>query len=168
MKSQAELYDRISFIAAVLLVLLWGYAAFSKLAEYDRFVEQMLLAPVPLMKFFGPLLGWIIPAVELVLLGLLLWDRFRRMGLLFSLLLLLVFQGYILVMLLSGLDLPCTCGGLISKLQWKEHLIFNAVFMGVALGPLLFRWYFRKDFSAEYSLREKRGGRYIINQFFKP
>jgi len=36
-------------------------------------------------------------------------------------------------MLLSGQHLPCTCGGIISKMSWKQHLGFNALFILVGL-----------------------------------
>lgn len=157
MKSKPNLYELIAFIPAVMLVLLWGYAAFSKIAEYDKFVQQMQLAPVPLMKLLGPTLGWLMPAIELILLGMLLTDRFRTLGLWFSFALLMVFEIYITAMLLSGLELPCTCGGLISKLQWKEHLVFNAGFMLIAIFPFLYGRYFHKNDPHEYSPRNSVG-----------
>ena len=143
--------ELITFIPSVLLLMLWGYAAVSKIDEYDKFVLQMQLAPVPMMKLFGPVLGWLVPAIELTLVGMLLTDRFRTLGLLFSFTLLLVFEVYIASMLLSGLELPCTCGGLISKLQWKEHLVFNAVFMFISILPFLYQRYFYKSDPSEYS-----------------
>ncbi|MBE9599837.1 MauE/DoxX family redox-associated membrane protein [Pedobacter sp. MC2016-24] len=153
MKTKGRLNEFITFIPAVLLLMLWGYAAVSKIAEYNKFVLQMQLAPVPLMKLAGPVLGWLVPAVELLLVLLLLKDKFRIVGLWSSFFLLLVFEIYITVMLSSGLHLPCTCGGLISKLQWKEHLIFNAIFMLVALFPMAYTWINHKFFSSRYSPR---------------
>uniref|UniRef100_UPI00397734A9 MauE/DoxX family redox-associated membrane protein n=1 Tax=Pedobacter heparinus TaxID=984 RepID=UPI00397734A9 len=43
-----------------------------------------------------------------------------------------VFELYIGGMMLSGLKLGCSCGGVVSLLSWKGHLVFNAGFMGVA------------------------------------
>jgi putative oxidoreductase len=141
----------------LLLLMLWAYAAVSKINEYDKFVLHMQLAPVPLMGFLGPTLGWFLPTIELLLVGMLLTDRYRNLGLLCSFALLVVFEGYIVIMLLSGLDLPCTCGGLISKLQWKEHLVFNAVFMLISIFPFLYQRYFNKSTPPEYSPRESVG-----------
>jgi len=87
------------------------------------------------------------------LVGLLITDRFCRLGLWLSFVLLVTFEVYIATMLLSGLDLPCTCGGLISKLQWKEHLIFNVIFMTIALFPMAYTWINHKFFSSQYSPR---------------
>lgn len=137
MKTKFVLSEWLIFVPAVLLMMLWSYAAVSKIADYGKFVAQMQLAPIPLMILLGPILGWLIPAIELILVGMLITEKSRRAGLIFSFLLLLTFEVYIAVMLLSGLDLPCTCGGLISSLQWKEHLIFNAVFMFISIFPFI-------------------------------
>lgn len=157
MKLKLPSNELATFIPAVLLLMLWGYAAVSKIADYDKFVLQMQLAPVPLMKFLGPTLGWFVPAIELALVGMLLTDRFRRLGLWFSFALLMAFEIYIATMLVSGLELPCTCGGLISKLQWKAHLVFNAVFMLIAIFPFLYRRYFYKSDPSEYLPRKSVG-----------
>lgn len=126
-----------TFIAAVLMIMLWTYAAVSKFADYHRFVDQIKLAPVPLMQLLGPTLGWLVPLTEVILIPLLWVKRSRVIGLYLSFLLLLIFEIYIAAMLLSGLELPCTCGGLISKLQWNEHLIFNGFFMATSLSPVI-------------------------------
>jgi hypothetical protein len=34
-------------------------------------------------------------------------------------------------MILSFAKLPCQCGGVISKMSWKEHVVFNAFFIVV-------------------------------------
>lgn len=157
MKHKLPSNEVITFIPAVLLLMLWGYAAISKIAEYDKFVLQMQLAPVPLMKFLGPILGWLVPLSELALVGMLLTDRFRSLGLLLSFGLLMIFEIYIAAMLLSRLELPCTCGGLISKLQWKEHLVFNSVFILISIFPFLYQRYFHKSDPPEYSPRKSVG-----------
>lgn len=148
-KTKFDFKELLLLLSASLLILLWGYAAFSKLADYHRFVAQMQLAPVPLMKHLAPVLGIFVPVTELALIGLLFSERFRKTGLWLSFLLLLSFTVYIAIMLLSGLRLPCTCGGLISKLGWRQHLIFNASFMLISVLPFLWA----RVFSNEYSPR---------------
>lgn len=129
-----------------LLIVLFAYTAASKFLDYHRFVFQMRLAPFPLMKLLAPALGWIMPFFESVLvvgLGIgILSPRRLFIPLWTSLFLFLLFEIYISVMLLSGLRLPCTCGGVISEMSWSEHLLFNAVFLvlnGLAL------WLHKKD-----------------------
>lgn len=126
----------ISFTCSLLLIMLFTYTAISKLLEQDIFVFQMKLSPVKLMARWAEVLGWLVPLVELFIVGLLLLKEFRTAALYLSFFLLLAFEIYILAMLFSGLSLPCTCGGVISRLGWKGHLVFNAAFMIVAALPI--------------------------------
>nr|WP_068892570.1 MauE/DoxX family redox-associated membrane protein [Pedobacter panaciterrae] len=149
---RALIFGNITFIAAVLLLMLFAYAGISKVADYQRFVAQMKLAPAPLIQNLSGTLGWLVPLIEFIIIGLLAKDKLRKIGLYASFILLLSFQVYISVMLLSGLELPCTCGGLISKLQWKEHLVFNAVFMLIAMFPFIFKWINAKYYKYELTI----------------
>jgi hypothetical protein len=29
--------------------------------------------------------------------------------------------------------LPCSCGGAISRMGWREHIVFNVVFVGLTV-----------------------------------
>ena len=129
--------ELIADIGAALLLLLFSYAAISKLLDYHRFVFQMKLAPLPLMKMMAPLFGWLLPMMEGLVVFALFFTRYRLKGLYAAVTLLLVFEIYITGMLLSGLDLPCTCGGIISKLSWKQHLVFNALFIIIGIIPII-------------------------------
>jgi len=117
----------------VLLCLLFVYTSASKFLDYDKFVFQMRLAPVPLMKILAPALGWLVPAVEFILAVALAVGMFipaiKIKALQASIFLLVAFEIYIAIMLLSGSHLPCTCGGIISKMGWKQHLLFNGFFI---------------------------------------
>lgn len=124
--------------AAGLLVLLYMYTAVSKVLEYEKFVFQIRLAPVAAFRVIAPVLGVVVPLVELAIVWLLCKDRYRLTGFYASFLLLLIFEVYISIMLLSGDKLPCTCGGIISQMGWKTHLIFNGVFMAISIAPVLF------------------------------
>lgn len=116
-------------ICIALLVLLFAYTSASKFLDHHRFVFQMGLAPLPLMKAIAPVLGWLMPGLEALIATGLLLERYRLRALYASVLLLLAFELYITGMLLSGLNLPCTCGGVISALSWKQHLVFNLFFI---------------------------------------
>jgi hypothetical protein len=129
--------ELIADICLALLLLLFSYTAISKLLDHHRFVFQMKQAPLPLMKTIAPLLGWLLPVMEGLLVLALFFPRFRLKGLYAAVVLLLVFEIYITGMLLSGLDLPCTCGGILSKLSWKQHLIFNALFIITGIIPII-------------------------------
>jgi putative oxidoreductase len=131
--------NSLQIIAAVLLILLFGYTAVSKILEYDKFVFQLKLVQMPAVALLAPLLGILIPVIELVIVWMLCKDNLRIKGLYASFLLLLVFEIYITTMLLTGEKLPCTCGGIISQMGWKTHLVFNAVFMIISILPTIYK-----------------------------
>jgi len=120
-------------VVPLLLIILFVYTATSKFLDYEKFVFQMRLAPVPFMKPLAPILGWTAPIVEMIIAIVLALGCFtyslKRRGLLASVILLSAFEIYIIIMLLSGSPLPCTCGGIISQMGWKQHLIFNGFFI---------------------------------------
>ncbi len=76
-------------------------------------------------------MAWAVPLTEIAVVLLLLFSRTRIPGLVASLFLLLLFTGYIAVMLVGDYDLPCQCGGVVSKLSWPQHLVFNCLFIGI-------------------------------------
>lgn len=129
--------NNLALIAAVLLILLFGYTAVSKILEYNKFVFQMKLAQMPIIASLAPLLGIVLPILELVIVWMLYKDSFRIKGFYASFLLLFTFEIYISIMLLSGEKLPCTCGGIISQMGWKTHLLFNAIFMVISILPII-------------------------------
>lgn len=120
-------------IITSLVILLFMYTAISKLLDYNKFVFQMRLTPIPFMWQVAPVLGIVLPILELALTTLIFFDRTRLIGFWTSLVLMILFEGYIFWMKLveyqTGVKLPCTCGGIISKMSWTTHFIFNAVFI---------------------------------------
>lgn len=137
MKSFSQTLPSYSFLPSVMLVMLWTYAGLSKLIGLERFTEQLKLMPMGILQRAAPVLAWGVPLLELLLALLLLLPLLRRIALVLSGALLIIFEIYITSMLLSGRELPCTCGGLISQLRWKEHLIFNGAFILLSFVPFL-------------------------------
>ena len=127
---------RIPDIITALLIVLFVYASVSKFFNYTQFIVQ--IGPSPLIGSYSGIIGWLIPATELLIVLMLTVKNTRFYGLLLSLFLLIVFSGYIAAMLLSGTHLPCSCGGLINNLSWKEHLLFNLFFIVLSTIALLF------------------------------
>lgn len=118
-----------------LLILLFVYAATSKLWEYNTFKIQ--LDNSSYLKSVAGIIAWVISTMELVIVIMLTVRSTRFYGLLSSLVLLIIFTGYIAGMLLSGSSLPCSCGGVISSLSWKEHLLLNLFFVMLVIAGLL-------------------------------
>jgi hypothetical protein len=75
-------------------------------------------------------LAYIIPITEMLACLLLLFNKTKKAGYYFSLLLLTLFTGYIVYILkVYPHNLPCVCGGVISLMSWKQHLLFNFFFV---------------------------------------
>src|SRR5665213_1124943 len=113
-----------------LLIILFAYAAISKLIDYRAFTFQ--LHKSPLLNGNEHTIAWIIPTVEILAVLLLLFRPTRTTGLFLSFLLMLLFTSYLGFMLLSGQHLPCSCGGILQGLSWRTHFIFNLVFLALS------------------------------------
>lgn len=127
-------------IICTLLIILWVYAALSKLFEFSVFAAQLQRQPLP--QWSVALLKWGLPIVELVTAVMICFQKSRYWGLLLSSGLLAVFTFYV-VFALSGAfgDIPCSCAGLIAALHWKGHLLFNIIFTGMStLGVYLHKY----------------------------
>ena len=122
-------------ISSSLLILLFAYTAVSKILDNSSF--RRVLNESPLIHNGAGILAWLLPATELLIVLLLFLPRYRLWGLWVSLGMLTVFTGYLFYMLFFASHLPCSCGGVLSSLSWKEHLVFNVVFMGINTGGLI-------------------------------
>ncbi len=94
---------------------------------------------MPYISSYATLISWIVPFLELVIAGLLWFQKYRKVALYGSLVLLGVFTIYILVVLNYSDSIPCSCGGIISTLGWRAHILFNTTFMIMALLGII--WY---------------------------
>jgi uncharacterized membrane protein YphA (DoxX/SURF4 family) len=116
---------------AFALVFLFVYTASAKFLRIDIFAGQ--LERFPWISPSAKIMAWVVPSVELIVSALLLMGRTRVAGFYAALGLMLVFTTYLALMLGSDRHLPCSCGGVISSMTWKQHLFFNLFFIGVAL-----------------------------------
>ncbi len=112
-----------------LLIFLFGYTAISKLLSIHRF--EAVLGQSPLISSGAPLLAWQVPLAELCMVGLLIFHSTRKIGLWASLVLLSLFTVYLGYMLFFTSNMPCSCGGVISFMSWKGHVLFNLFFIGL-------------------------------------
>ena len=120
----------ISEILSSLLILLFVYTAINKLAHLGAFEE--VLSKSPVLSIASGLVSILIPVMEVVIAGLLFFPRTKRIGFQLSFALMSVFTIYIAAMLAFASKLPCSCGGVLSELTWKQHLFFNLFFVLVA------------------------------------
>ncbi|WP_439879717.1 MauE/DoxX family redox-associated membrane protein [Pontibacter sp. MBLB2868] len=125
----------IDFIAALLLLLLL-YTALSKLLHFQQFQGQLAMQPFP--DWLGHILVWVIPLVELFTCFLLGIPKMRLIGLYVAAGLMAVFTGYVALVLLQAFGrVPCSCGGVLGSMGWKEHLFFNMFFLALPVIAIL-------------------------------
>jgi hypothetical protein len=128
-----------SEIIAALLILLFAHTAFQKYLEHRTFLHT--LESSTLLNPIATFVSWSVPLTELAIVCLLLFPLLRKIGLLCAAVLLTAFTIYIVYMLLFSPTMPCSCGGIVSSLSWKQHILFNIVFIGLAL----YGWYSMRE-----------------------
>ncbi|MCT4121910.1 hypothetical protein HZP71_04510 [Elizabethkingia anophelis] len=126
---------RIPTFISIFFILLFCYAAISKIMDFEKFQIQMTESP--LLSTFAGFLPYVLVISEFIIAGLLCYRITQNAGLLASFILMLFFTGYIAHMLLTSENLPCSCGGILEKMSWTQHLYFNigcAVLAAIVLG----------------------------------
>ncbi len=110
------------------LIVLFTYAAGSKLLELRRFRAQLYLQPFP--HAFSDMLLYALPCIEIIAALLLAFSLTRKTGLYIALILMALFTGYISLVLFGyWTSIPCSCGGVLEHMSWTTHLIFNWCFL---------------------------------------
>lgn len=110
-------------IIALWFVILFLYTGIAKLVEFAVFKAQLEESPV--LEPVAPVIAWALPTVEFIICILLFFPSFRLKGLWATLVIMATFTIYVLIMLLTSPELPCSCGGIIEELSWPGHLVFN-------------------------------------------
>lgn len=120
-------------------ILLFVYTGIMKIRDYEIF--RIRLDQSPMLEGFGDLLAILIPAALLISALLLLTERTRKAGMYSALGLMILFTGYIaLVLGFFPASLPCSCNGVLESMTWTQHLWFNIGFLVLAgIGVVLNR-----------------------------
>ncbi|UUW08353.1 hypothetical protein NLG42_19865 [Flavobacterium plurextorum] len=135
MKTSISFKNTIADIICLLYILLFVYAAVSKLLEFQNFRVQ--LGQSPLLSAFAGYIAWMLPILELFIVLLIVSKRWRIIGLFGALFMMAMFTAYIFIILNYSPFVPCSCGGILEKMGWEEHFIFNCVFMMLAAAGIL-------------------------------
>lgn len=118
-------------VISLLFIVLFVYAAVAKLLDYEKFAIQ--IGQSPLLTNFAGFAAWFIPAVEISIALMLAFQKVRLIALYAAFGLMIMFTTYIFVILNFSDHIPCSCGGVLEKLGWREHMVFNIVFVLLAL-----------------------------------
>jgi len=117
-------------IIAALFILLFVYTAITKIMNRERF--SAVLSQSPLIGTTATILSYLLPIVELAIVLFLFIPSLRVWGFASSLFLMLIFTFYITYMIFFTPTLPCSCGGVLAQMTWRQHLVFNIFFTALA------------------------------------
>lgn len=95
--------------------------------DYQKFSVQ--IGQSPLLTGFGGSIPWLVISIEILISGMLLIPYLRFMAFFAAFSLMTMFTAYIVAILNFSSYVPCSCGGVLEKLGWTEHLIFNTGFI---------------------------------------
>jgi hypothetical protein len=104
-------------------ILLFLYAALSKLEAYATFAFQ--LSKSPFITRYAAVVAWSLPLGEILTALALLIPFTRLTGLFSSLFLMSMFTAYIFAITHFSYYIPCSCGGILSEMSWTVHFYFN-------------------------------------------
>lgn len=122
-------------LISALLVFLFVYTALSKAMDFHRF--SVVLTTSPLIGNNAEFIAPVIISVEFIAALLLLIAPLRRSGFYLSFLLMVAFTSYIGYMVSTHSTLPCSCGGVLQEMTWKQHFWFNLFFLGLSFAGLM-------------------------------
>ncbi len=108
-----------------LYIVLFVYAAVSKLLDFENFGIQ--LAQSPLISAFAGSVAYGILLLELSLAVCLCIPSLRYIALQASYTLMIMFSSYIVIIMHFSAYVPCSCGGILEKMSWGQHLAFNSI-----------------------------------------
>ncbi len=132
-------------VISLLFIVLFVYAAISKLLDFETFTVQ--LAQSPLLSAYTGVIAWVVPGLEILIAVLLTIPKYRIPALYASFTLMVMFTAYIYIILNFSDFIPCSCGGVLEKLSWTQHFIFNIVFIILAGAAVFFnaQWNAKKN-----------------------
>lgn len=123
--------------SSFLLVLLFAYTGINKLLTQKEFSQQ-LLQNAFLHPFAIPL-SFALPIAEIIIAICLVSKHSWIVGIWGATMLMTLFSVYVGFMLIQRqAPLHCTCGGVISSMTWRQHLLFNILFSAIAWVSLFF------------------------------
>ncbi|ATP56262.1 hypothetical protein CPT03_07150 [Pedobacter ginsengisoli] len=122
-------------IVSVAFLFLFVYAAFSKLSDIEKFRVQ--LGKSPILNAFVGIVVYIVPMVEILLAVMLCFKRSRLIAIYGAYTLMLCFSIYIIYILKYSPYIPCSCGGILENMSWRQHLVFNIGFVFVSIVGIL-------------------------------
>jgi hypothetical protein len=128
---------------SIILVVLFVYAALSKIMDFETFRVQ--LGKSPLLALMSGLIAYVVPTAELLISLLLVFSRTRLIGFYSSLMLLFLFTAYLIAILNFSYYVPCSCGGILQGMSWRTHIFFNLGFIVLSVIGIVLQYALRNE-----------------------
>lgn len=125
----------VSEIVAALYVLLFVYTGVDKLRNWETF--QGALEKSTITAAYSQFLGIAVPTAELLIAALLVIPASRHIGQVLGTALMSAFTIYVAYMIAFSPELPCTCGGIIQSMTWRQHLVLNSTYVILGIFSLI-------------------------------
>lgn len=136
MKATAAHQNNILKASSILLILLWSSTGLSKFLEHTEFTKQITII---LGEDMSKPASIAVPSLELVAAITIPFQKTRTFGLYLSLILMAAFTAYVILVITEYFGpAPCTCGGIITALSWKQHLIVNLILLLIVVYSLFY------------------------------
>lgn len=117
------------FIAAI--GLLFMYAGISKLLDFNNFIVQLDSSPL-IPDSLTLIVARGLPILEILIAIGLCFDATRKLCSYLTFAVMLGFTVYLVVLIMFFENVPCSCGGILGKMSYPVHIIFNIVFTAIA------------------------------------
>lgn len=150
MKFLSNFKGSIVEVISVLYMFLFVYAAVGKLLEFENFQAQ--LGQSPILGAYTGIVSYVVITLELIVAVFLAFSKTRLFALYSGFGLMVMFTVYIIIILNFSSNIPCSCGGVLENMGWREHLIFYAFFIVMAFLAII-------SGSTNY---KKRGGKLCV------
>ena len=134
-KMKNKLKTSLVITISYLYIFLFVYAAISKILDFENFQAQ--LGQSPLLSAYASIISYLVIITEIAFSILLAIPKYRIIALYLSVGLMSIFSTYIVLILNFSSFIPCSCGGVLEKLGWTEHLIFNLFFVVIGIIAIL-------------------------------
>jgi hypothetical protein len=127
---------KISPFCSGILIFIFIYSSLQKIIDFENFTSIISKSPL-IPTGISKQIGFIVIVIEILIVFLFFIKRFRLAAFLLSFFLLILFEGYIILMVLYSPYLPCSCGGFIEQLSWTQHIFFNLALMVLSIAGYL-------------------------------
>ena len=117
-----------------LFILLFIYAAVSKAMDFENFRAQ--IGQSPLLSPFANFISVGVIVAEVIISILLAVPKAKYLALWLAAALMAMFTAYIIIILNFSSFIPCSCGGILEKMGWGQHLVFNIAFLFMAMAAV--------------------------------